>query len=136
MSARVAITLSVRDGDRAAYVDALRVLSFANLLWLRSRHSAAARPPLVLQSGVVFRSEPQEGSGVELYQTIPEVIAQGWGDCDDLTGWRVAELWYAGEHAAQPELVQLGPRAYHAVVRRASGATEDIAALVRALERR
>lgn len=136
MAARVAITLSTRDNDRAALVDALCVLAFANLLWLRAKHGDGQGAPPVYQSGVVFRAEPQEGTGVELYQTIPEVLAQGWGDCDDLTGWRVAELWYAGELTAQPALVQLRPYAWHAVVTRANGQTEDVAALVRALERR
>lgn len=133
MAARIAITLVTRDNDRDAIVNALRVLSYANLLWLRSQRGAV---PSVYRAGVAFRPEPQEGTGVELYQSIPEVIAQGWGDCDDLTGWRCAELWHAGELAAEPALVQLAPHAWHAIVRRASGQTEDVAALVRALERR
>lgn len=133
MAARIAITLVTRDHDRNAIVNALRVLSYANLLWLRSQRGSV---PSVYNARVAFRPEPQEGTGVELYQTIPEVIAQGWGDCDDLTGWRIAELWHTGELAAEPALVQLAPHAWHAIVRRASGQTEDVAALVRALERR
>lgn len=133
MAARVAVSMPAL--GRESLADCLRVLSYANLLWLRSRPGAAMRPPPIYTSGVRFRSEPQEGTGVELYQTIPEVIAQGWGDCDDLTGWRCAELLASGERA-DCALLEIAPRVYHAVVVRADGRTEDVAAIVRSLERR
>lgn len=133
MSARIAVTLSAH--DRAAIVDGLRVLAYANLLYLRR----APRTVGVYASGVRFRPEPQQGSGVELYQTIPEVLAQGWGDCDDLAGWRCAELCAQGERAdvdlVAVERGGIGPRLWHAVVRRESGAIEDVAELIGARER-
>jgi hypothetical protein len=116
------------------YCDALRVLVFANLLWLRSQARASRAVPSVYSAGVRFRPEPQAGTGVELYQTIPEVIAQGWGDCDDVTGWRVAELLSAGESGADVALIEQGSRVWHAVARRANGTTEDVAARLRQME--
>lgn len=129
MAARVAITVSA--GDHDELVIALRVLVFANLLWLRSRHSAA---PDLYTSGVVFRPEPQAGSGVELYQTIPEVLAQGWGDCDDVTGWRCAELLARGVEGVDVAIESRGPRVWHAVVKLPNGHTEDVAANLRRME--
>ena len=131
MSARIAITLSALDS--ASYIDALRVLTFANLLWLRSKSRAGAPSPAIYQSGVRFRPEPQAGSGVELYQTIPEVLAQGWGDCDDLTGWRCAELLAQGINA-DCGLVSVGPRLWHAVVVLPSGEREDVAGNIKRIE--
>lgn len=116
------------------YCDALRVLVFANLLWLRAQARGARAVPSVYGAGVRFRPEPQAGTGVELYQTIPEVIAQGWGDCDDVTGWRVAELLSAGESGADVALIEQGPRVWHAVARRGDGTTEDVAAKLRQME--
>lgn len=132
MAARIAITIPSTD-TRSALLWALETLAIANLLWLRAESGAGRRTPPVYQSGIRFRAEPQEGSGIELYQTIPEVLAQGWGDCDDITGWRVAELRSAGIDA-RPELLQIAPRVYHAVVR--IGQTiEDAARVVRERER-
>ena len=126
MAARIAITIS--SVDRQSLIDALNVLAFANRLWLaRNQHTA----PLY-SSRVLFRPEPFEGSGVELYQTIPEVLAQGFGDCDDLAGWRCAELLNSGVRA-ECDLLSLGPRTHHAVVRYA-GRVEDPAHIIKRME--
>lgn len=135
MAARVAITISSLTPD--TLVDALMVLCYADCLYLRRQPQT---PALYSVRGLRFLPERQAGSGVELYQTIPEVIAQGWGDCDDLAGWRAAELICSGEPGARPDLIRVaGPSSapyWHAVVRRASGAIEDPAAIVRAREGR
>jgi hypothetical protein len=44
-------------------------------------------PPLY-QSGVRYKRE----EGTEEWQDIPNVLKTGWGDCEDLACWRVAEL--------------------------------------------
>lgn len=126
MAARIAITIS--SVDRQSLIDALNVLAFANRLWLARNPNTA---PLY-SSGVRFRPEPFEGSGVELYQTIPEVIAQGYGDCDDLAGWRCAELLNSGVRA-ECDLLSLGPRTHHAIVRY-GGRVEDPAQVIKRLE--
>lgn len=132
MSARIAITVSATTRDEL--VSALRVLVFANVLWLRSRQSTRESVPPIYSSGVLFRPEPQEGSGVELYQTIPEVLAQGWGDCDDVTGWRCAELIAQGVEGVDVALVSRGPRTWHAVVKWPDGRVEDVASRLRIME--
>jgi hypothetical protein len=48
-------------------------------------------PPLY-QAGVVFQYEQDHGSGEEEFATPPDVYARGWGDCDDLVVYRLAEL--------------------------------------------
>lgn len=55
-------------------------------------------PPLY-QSGVRFRAEPWAMPGglsgkppLELFDPIPCILARGWGDCFQLSAWRIAEL--------------------------------------------
>lgn len=91
-----------------------------NRLYLRTHHV----PPLY-SAGVVYQEEPA-GQGFEEFATIPQVIGRGWGDCDDLVPWRVAELREAGEPAKVRLLWQkakrgphAGKKLFHLVVRRA-----------------
>lgn len=49
-------------------------------------------PPLY-KSGVVYREDPP---GEENWKDIPAVLADGFGDCDRLVAYRVAELRVAG----------------------------------------
>lgn len=89
------------------------------------------------ESGVRYEEEPHwsfEGEPVEEFATIPIIIDRGWGDCDDLAPWRVAELRYAAREAAKiriqwqrPTLPngKKGRKYFHIVVRRANGAIED-----------
>lgn len=127
MAARVAITIPSTDSD-PALIDALEVLVFANTLWLRRNPGTVA----LYGSGVRFRPEPFEGSGVELFQTIPEVLAQGHGDCDDLAGWRCAELRSMGVNA-RCDIQRVRPLYHHAVVITPAG-IEDPARVLKALE--
>lgn len=90
-----------------------------NRLYLRTHHV----PPLY-QSGVVYQEEPP-GQGFEEFAPICTVILRGWGDCDDLVPWRVAELQEAGEPAQiRLQWVQAkhgryaGKKIFHLTVRR------------------
>lgn len=83
-------------------------------------------PPLY-QSGVRYREEPR-GQGFEDFAIIPQILARGFGDCDDLSPWRVAELRHQGEKAKiritwkrQPD----GQKLFHVQVRRGDGTIED-----------
>lgn len=49
-------------------------------------------PPLY-ESGVHYERE----NGTENWLDIPHIIEAGWGDCEDLACWRVAELRMKGE---------------------------------------
>jgi hypothetical protein len=93
-----------------------------NRLYLRSHHA-----PSIYASGVRYRPEPEDGKPEE-FAAIPMVLERGWGDCDDLAPWRVAELQEAGE----PAKIRItwrrrrnGRRLYHVVVRRGDGRVED-----------
>lgn len=71
--------------------------------------SPAQLPPLY-QSGVVYREEPGHGGGKEFFDLPQTVYARGWGDCDDLCIWRIAELLAQGVRASCSiaDITQLG----------------------------
>lgn len=79
--------------------------------------------PALYRSGVVYQREPRIIR--EEFATIPQVIAQGWGDCDDLAPWRSAELAEVHGVDAWPDVVSVRPGLFHIIVRRADGRTED-----------
>lgn len=93
-----------------------------NRLYLRSHHV----PPLY-ESGVRYQLEPEDGRPEE-FALVPKILERGWGDCDDLAPWRVAELQEAGESAKiriSWRRRRDGGRLYHVVVRRGDGRVED-----------
>lgn len=103
-----------------------------NLLYL----SLHANVPPLYSSGVRYENEPPwkfDGRPAEEFACIPIVLARGFGDCDDLSPWRVAELRRAGEPAKiriQWKRKTLangtkGRKYFHIVVRRANGDIED-----------
>lgn len=93
-------------------------------------HGLAVHPlPPLYVSGVRYAPEPNAGDGWEEWADPWTVHRRGWGDCDDLVAWRLAELLAAGE-AATVQVVgtgdghRWGPR-FHVRVRRADGTLED-----------
>jgi hypothetical protein len=58
----------------------------------------ASLPSLYL-SGVRYRHEPSDWTE-EHFDNAETCFARGWGDCDDLASWRVAELLNQGVPAA------------------------------------
>lgn len=92
-------------------------------------------PPLY-EAGVRYENEPSwkfQGKVIEEFALIPSVIARGWGDCDDLAPWRVAELQQLGEKARiriqwrqrRKANGSKGRKYFHIVVRRGDGSIED-----------
>lgn len=82
-------------------------------------------PPLY-QSGVRYQEEPDDG--IEEFATIPIILSRGWGDCDDLAPWRVAELQHGGEKATiriSWMRQENNRKLFHITVRRANGTIED-----------
>lgn len=67
----------------------------------------------------------RERRGQENWQTARDLLRTLSGDCEDLCGYRVSELWYRGERGARPWVIDVRPRLRHAVVRRANGRIED-----------
>ena len=96
---------------------ALSGLVAANRILLRRN----SRAPKLYGSGVRYQAEPR---GSEKWQTIPQVIAAGRGDCEDLASWRAAELQEMGI-PAKAVVIRTGRRMYHAVVLLPDGRLED-----------
>ena len=67
-----------------------------------------------------------EGPGEEDWKLPQNVIRDGWGDCEDLAGWRAAGLRVSGEDPmAKVVVVKTGVGKLHAVVQRGDGAIDD-----------
>lgn len=93
----------------------------ANVAYLKAHPDT----PRLYDSGVRYA---EEAPGSDDWQDIPEMLARGDGDCEDLACWRIAELRVRdGEHAipflkcAERRHVML----YHVAVRRMDGSYED-----------
>lgn len=69
----------------------------------------------------------KEGDPSESRWRYPyDVVGEGWGDCQDLSAYRAAELRVTGEDpAARVRVYPTGPNRYHAVVERGNGLIED-----------
>lgn len=121
MAMVVRIVCPVRVGEtREASLRALvKVVHDLNRQFLRHNPNT----PALYRSGVIYQREPR--SIREEFATIPQVIAQGWGDCDDLAPWRSAELAEVHGVDAWPDVVIVRPGLFHIIVRRADGRTED-----------
>jgi hypothetical protein len=79
-----------------------------------------AIPPLY-QAGVRYKDEPRD-----VWRHALDVLGEGWGDCEDLSAYRAAELRHTGEDpAAAVNVYKSGPSRYHAVVLRGDGTIED-----------
>jgi len=98
----------------------LEALVMVDQLFLRKFHV----PPLY-QAGVRYQREPDDG--IEEFASTPKVLVRGYGDCDDLAPWRVAELRNQGERAKIRVQWRKMPngKLYHIVVRRGNGTIED-----------
>lgn len=102
--------------NRVAMMALLEGLTALNYVFL-SRFDV---PPLY-KSGVRYR---REQPGREQWLTIPEVLDEGFGDCEDLAAWRAAEIRLKGLPAFV-RVVRSGRRSFHAIVQRPDGTIED-----------
>lgn len=99
----------------------LEALTGLNFLFLKQH---GRETPILYKSGVVYAPE----YGKEDWKTIPLLVVDGFGDCEDLAAWRVAELRYKGDKKARCALKkrQVGDHTrLHAIVRRGDGRYED-----------
>jgi hypothetical protein len=77
-----------------------------DVLYLRSHPNT----PGIYGSGVRFKRER-----AETWKRIPDVIAAGGGDCEDLAAWRAAELRVQGIPAVVI-VEKIAPGKFHAIV--------------------
>ena len=108
-------------------LDRLFVHNLATILYRRD--SAQTPVPALYSSGVRYQSEPNVGVDGERFDDLNTVLARGWGDCDDLSAWRAAELC-ADRIPARALVVEIpgsipGRRRYHCVVQYINGSIED-----------
>jgi hypothetical protein len=74
-------------------------------------------------AGVVYKLEP---AGEEDWKLPHNVIKDGWGDCEDIAGWRAGGLRATGEDPdATVKVAKTGKNKLHAIVMRGDGTTED-----------
>lgn len=98
--------------------------------WAVQELRADPLPPLH-GAGVRYQREPMcharedfSPARCEEFVLPHEVVARGWGDCDDLAIWRAGELRMRGE-MARPVVVRSPGVGYHVIVRRGDGRRED-----------
>jgi hypothetical protein len=79
------------------------------------------RTPALYRSGVRYRFI-RPGAD---WWLIPDVLTQRWGDCKDLSAWRVAELRVHLGELARVRVERTAKDTYHAIVERGDGRIED-----------
>ena len=109
------------DGPRAAK----ELLDCLARIWARRMRRVPM--PLLYGSGIRYQLEPNAGT-FEQWKSPIQTFESGWGDCDDLTIYRVAELLARGERGAEAQVLAvttpLGVK-MHARVWRGTGVAED-----------
>lgn len=99
----------------------MQALVEINILYL----SDYPETPPLYETDVIYQTEQ-----TEQWKDVPRIIEDGWGDCEDLACWRIAELRHKGI-AARPYIkwraspTRPGMDRYHAVVRLPDGRIED-----------
>lgn len=99
----------------------LRGVVACNRVILRQAKASGQPLPGIYDSGVRWRREPWAGK-FEEFADCATVLERGWGDCDDLAAWRVAELQEAGVPADFKIKWRIDPKTgrvklFHALVR-------------------
>lgn len=109
------------DRSRLATTALMHGLALVNRIWLLYYPDT----PLLYDTHVLYQAEVN----TERWADIPTILERGYGDCEDLACWRIAELWANGVHAMP--FITWRPRAdargtiYHALVRWPDGRIED-----------
>jgi hypothetical protein len=94
-------------------------LALAGLTAMNQALMARGRVPALYASGVRYRRESPDR-----WSTADLVAARGFGDCEDLSAWRAAELRQAGE-PAYADVRRVSAHQWHAYVVRGDGSLED-----------
>lgn len=109
-----------RDRSQECLVILMDALAKVNVTFLRVNPDT---PPLYL-APIRYHFDPREP---DPWQDIPSTLAKGYGDCEDLACWRMAEYRVKGIDARP--LIRWkrreGKYVYHALLRLPDGRTED-----------
>lgn len=109
--------------DHASVVEAL-LEGFVRACLVIITAGLAPPDPRETAPRVKYKLEPP---GEEDWKLPHNVIRDGWGDCEDLAGWRAAGLRFTGEDgAARVKVVKTGENKLHAVVERSDGTLDDV----------
>lgn len=112
--------------EQCAYVMAwARALCSTDYIWLKAMQAKGTPCPPLFQSGVVYQDQIR---GHDEWLDIRACLERGFGACEDLAAWRVAELVLAGEKAKLDVDTSVGAGGlllFHVVVRRGNGLRED-----------
>jgi hypothetical protein len=98
------------------------LLDTLSTIW--ARYLAKHPLPALYSSGIRFQPEPNVGQ-YEDWKTPHQTLEDGWGDCDELVLYRLAELRSRGERATVVVMRRRGTRKFHVLIRRANRQLED-----------
>ena len=115
------LTLRVDVPTPKRLVVGVHALVALNRLDFRALRAKGKTMPLLYESGVVYEQEPWPR---ESWQTALQTLSEGVGDCEDLVGWRVAEL-LEQRKVARPYVYRANNTYWHVVVEHGSGQRED-----------
>ncbi len=110
-----------RDRSQECLVILMDALAKVNETYLKTHPGT---PPLY-QAPVRYFFDP---NAPDPWQDIPSTLAKGWGDCEDLACWRIAEYRVKGINARPLIRWRKNPAGkfiYHALLRLPDGRTED-----------
>lgn len=113
-----------------AIESAVEGLTALNYRMMHTAHVGGGGFPPLYRSGVVYRREPP---GEEDWQSATQLLRNGFGDCEDLSAYRAAELRLDGEPATVA-IRRTKRGSFHAIVRRADGKLEDPSRILIAIE--
>lgn len=109
-------------------------LALACTVALNLHQMQRRRMPPLYQSGVRYRRETCLVSTLpetcERFLTYEQLLRERFGDCDDLSSARCAELICSGEDPRARARVYKTEVGYHAIVVRGDGSIEDPSALL------
>ena len=93
------------------------------ICWSQMEDPANAGRIPALYGGRI-RYEREQG-GREEWQTALDTARLGYGDCEDLAGYLLGQLYLAGETKARARVIRITPTLRHVLVARGSGRLED-----------
>lgn len=129
----ILLRLPGRDTGLSHSIQAL-ILALAEAWALEFRRGN--RPPSLYQSGIIYQAEPYDWPAEEWADPML-VASRGWGDCDDLVIYRLAEILAdsnydpkQGQRSGLPAWPMVyrkmdGSQRYHIGIRHADGSEED-----------